>query len=220
MKHIFQETEALIRRLAERAPAHEDPPPAPPTGEELWNHHLRCCEVPPRYRMVPRSLAVHPEAAEWQGSGFLTFLGPVGSGKTWQATFVLGCLHEAGGRGLLWIDAAEAVERIRQEIATDHDGRTLGRMREASVLLLDDLLAERDSDFARDKLGLVLRHRHAQMAPTIITSNSTDPQGRASLAAIEALEPRLASRIAEGLVIKLGGRDRRLTRKASETPHP
>lgn len=211
MRQIFQETEELIARLAARAPTYEEPRPRPLTAAETWEHHLRCCEVPPRYRHVPLDLAVNPEVAEWRGEPeFLTLLGPVGSGKTWQATYLLGKLHEAGWRGLLWIDALEAIELIRQEIATDKDGRTLSRMRSASVLLLDDLLAERDSEFARDKLSLVLRHRHAQMLPTIITSNSVDAQGRASLATIEAIEPRLASRLAEGLVIKLGGGDRRL----------
>jgi len=205
----------MCERLRSRAPDEEPPAPVPLEGAELWRHLLAKGGVPAKYQAVPETVGLHPGAKGWKGvPPFLTFLGTVGAGKTWQATRLFGELRAAGWSGI-WIDAAEAVERVRREIATPDDGRTIDRLCGTALLLLDDLLAERDTEFARDKLSFILRHRHAHERSTIITSNSVDRDGRPSLAGIESVEPRLASRLAEGLVIKLAGKDRRLSVKGN-----
>lgn len=227
MKSMGNGLLSLCERLAAKAPdLPEGAVPFPPTPEEIWINTLASAKVPQRYRSIPMDLPLNRDVKGWRGSPeFITFLGAVGTGKTWQATKLFGdfCVESraryeetlAGSgavycKSSLWIDAAEAVESIRREIASDHDGKTMGQLCGVGLLMLDDLLAERDTEFTRDKLGFVLRHRHAHMLPTIITSNSGDKDGAPSLEAIGKIDPRLASRIAEGLIIKIGGRDRRL----------
>ncbi len=81
----------------------------------------------------------------------------------------------------------------------------------ASLLVLDDLGAERESEWARQVLYLILNRRYNEALPTIITSNL-------SLAEIaEQIDDRLASRIMEmGIAIELVGKDRRVEK---ELPH-
>lgn len=225
MKQV--DTANLLRiadRLAARAPDNEDEyRPPPPTPDELWRGILHAGGVPPRYLEIPMDLELHADAVGWRGDPeFITFLGTVGTGKTWQATRLFGDWRpELRQKGItsFWIDCAEAVEKIRAEIATDNDGKTLRRLTDTHLLLLDDLLAERDTEFSRDKLSFILRHRHAHMLPTIITSNSVDKDGNPSLDAITKLDPRLSSRIAEGRVIKMGGRDKRLPARPLPVSH-
>lgn len=203
-----------LEKLRDAAPDIDDEPePEPPTEEQLFVAALEGADTPQRFLAVPHDLALDSRAKGWAGDPWcVVFLGKVGVGKTWQATRLFGGLRQAakksGGRcSALWISASSAVEQIRAEIATDHDGRTLRRMLDCDLLLLDDFGAERDSDFGRDKLSLVLCHRYNHELPTILTSNLEDSQGVPSL---EKVEPRLASRVGSGVVIRVAGRDRRL----------
>jgi DNA replication protein DnaC len=91
-------------------------------------------------------------------------------------------------------DKAESTEQdIVQEYST------------VDMLILDDLGAEKSSEFSIQSLYLIIDHRYSEMRDTIITSNL-------SLREIsEKVGDRIASRIA-GMcrVIELKGRDRRL----------
>lgn len=179
-----------------------------------WEETLLRGGVPAAY-VVPQTIALPPDLVAWRGEPWsVTFLGLVGSGKTWAATRLYGELLCIGAKGV-WMDASEAVERIRREIATDHDGRTMDEMLKAGVLLLDDLLAEReDSEFAKDKLSFILRHRYNHKLATIVTSNSVErvgeQKGLPGLGGINHREPRVASRLGEGIVKKIKSNDRRL----------
>jgi DNA replication protein DnaC len=200
----------LCERLRSRAPEEDEPTPPPLEGEDLWRNLLARAGCPAKYQAVPSTLPLHADLKDWAGNPpFVVILGLVGRGKTWQATRLFGELRAAGWSGV-WVDALEAVEQIRREMATVEDGRTLDRLCETPLLLLDDFLAERDTEFARDKLSFVLRRRHAHEKATIITTQSVDGKGVPSLAGIEVIEPRLASRLAEGRVVRIGGRDRRM----------
>lgn len=175
-----------------------------------WPRTLARIGVPERYRAVDQSLELHPAVVKWTGEPtFVTYLGAVGSGKTWQATRLLGEL-KCCGWDARWFDTSLALQQVLGEIGTDQDGRTLRSLMETEVILLDDVLAERDTPFNLDKLSLILRQRYNRQLATIITSNSMDREGRPSLDGIRQLEPRLASRLSEGIVIKIGGKDRRL----------
>jgi DNA replication protein DnaC len=98
-------------------------------------------------------------------------------------------------------DSAELLEAIRREIGTPSDGEAVDAAVKCPGLLLDDLGSERNSDFARDKLGLILRARYNRQHATIITTNST------SLSELASIDPRIGSRVSEGIVVPLVGRD-------------
>ena len=73
------------------------------------------------------------------------------------------------------------------------------------LLLLDDLGAEKVSDWSRQVCYTLIDRRYREMQPTIITSNL----GLNELA--KTIDERIASRIVEmGAVVKLEGKDYRL----------
>ena len=81
----------------------------------------------------------------------------------------------------------------------------INNLSEANILILDDLGAEKSSEFALQSLYVIIDQRYSEIRPTIITSNL-------SLGEIaEKVGDRIASRIA-GMckVIELKGKDRRL----------
>lgn len=183
------------------------------TDAENWAHMLARFDVPERYRKVPHDLPLPPELAQWRGEPWsVTLLGKAGSGKTWLGVRLFGSLAAPELADFSYyrrpdkswfVDAASFAERVRSEIASDFDGRTLNRALNAGFLMIDDYGAERDSDFVQDKLSHLLRHRYNAMLPTIVTSN---------LEALSVLEPRIASRLSEGLTLTLDSADRRLGR--------
>lgn len=126
-------------------------------------------------------------------------LGPVGAGKTWSAWAALRRCHDLGVdvRGTT---AADLLECLRP------DGPGATRLVEAGVLLIDDIAAERKTEWTADQMARVIDDRHRHRRPTLITSN-LDPT------ALETwLGERTYSRLAGGAVAWwFDGPDRRRT---------
>jgi hypothetical protein len=186
--------------------------------EERWQNWPRSLAelgVPPHYCRVPRDLPTPASCAGWRGEPWaITVLGPPGRGKTWLATRIWGEVACDLGSGM-WIDAALAIEKIYADIRAGHGSRTMDELLEARVLLLDDVLCERsDLAMVRDKMGLVIRTRYNNLAPTLFTANAVDEHGEPSLDGIDILDPtgRLSSRLERGRAIKVDGPDRRRLR--------
>lgn len=105
-----------------------------------------------------------------------------------------------------FLSAVEFFFAIKRCYGTDEDeNEVLEKLRARSLLILDDLGAERVNEWSLQLLYLLLDRRYRDEKQTIITSNLT-------LAEIAELDDRIASRIAEmGEVVNLGGPDRRVT---------
>lgn len=136
----------------------------------------------------------------------VVFLGPTGCGKTHLATALLReWISRCGGRTTCWwIDAASAINQLRDEVQRDPSayGRTMReKLHDERLILLDDFLADRLTDFAHDEWVYALSQRYNHMRPTIITCNAED------LESFDALDPRITSRLSSGLVIRLAGKD-------------
>ncbi len=150
-----------------------------------------------------------------EGPGSLLIHGPYGTGKTSLAVSCLRARVEQDETDALFLTAPGLLDRIRRTYeprksrdsseATEAD--VLDAVLHASLLVIDDLGAERPTDWVQEKLFTVINHRHDQMLPTVFTSN-LDPEGLA-----KHLGERIAWRIVEmSEVIKLDGpnlRDRK-----------
>lgn len=104
----------------------------------------------------------------------LFFIGPPGIGKSHLATAILRqAIETRGARGLFY-DVRELLRVIR---STFSDGAALGEMgvlrpvMEVDLLVLDDLGAEKSSEWVGETLNLVVNTRYNENRTTIFTSN-------------------------------------------------
>lgn len=142
---------------------------------------------------LPRSLDAwvpRPGCEPWP----IVLLGRKGTGKTHLATALFREAVVRSPHGGAWLDWPDALGQSRLHYSVKGEGsppvETL--MRSPRLILLDDVGAGRDTPHSRDFLDGILRHRHLEQLPTIITSNAND------LAELErAIDARLISRLAQ-----------------------
>ncbi|HDO36666.1 MAG TPA: AAA family ATPase [Nitrospirae bacterium] len=90
--------------------------------------------------------------------------------------------------------------------SVESESGVIGKYSNVDLLILDDLGAEKSSEFAIQSLYVLIDRRNRELKPTVITTNL-------SLAGIEAqLNSRIASRLAEMKIIKLNMPDYRKKR--------
>lgn len=82
---------------------------------------------------------------------------------------------------------------------------------ESPILVIDDLGAVRMTPLLLDAMIVLLKHRYGKDLATICTSNLTLPE------LARAMDPRIASRMQEGIVLDLGDRDKRRMVPVRET---
>lgn len=130
--------------------------------------------------------------------------GPVGSGKTYAIYAIKKRLQDMGIRTKIY-SAPEMFDKIRDDF--DHkDSYNLEHiLANRGVLIIDDLGAEKASEWISETMFRIVNKRYEEMLPTIITSNLELGE------LTDRLGDRIPSRIAEMCdVIKLEGKDRRL----------
>lgn len=143
----------------------------------------------------------------------LVLTGNSGSGKTHLAVAVLRELARAGK-----VDSERArfipVPELLAEIRTSYTGRgpdegeLIDNYAALPYLVLDDLGAEKSTEWSISTLYLIIDRRHRDLRPTIVTTNL-------SLDEIAVcLSPRIASRLASGKVIVISTPDYRTKRGA------
>ena len=179
------------------------------------------CSVPERYR--PMSLSTwqpgenepdpRPNLQRWvtdpRRPWALTLIGPTGTGKTHLASAVFALWTAPGSnRYGWWLDATDAICQLREQAdpkrAPERTTLVAAKLADPRLLLLDDLGCTRMTEYVHEQLMFAVSKRYNDFYPTIITTNAE------SLEALDAIDPRLTSRLHEGLVVTLGGRDRRV----------
>jgi len=137
----------------------------------------------------------------------LYLCGPGGTGKTHLAVAITRCLIE-NLKNPLFVSVPELLLGIRA-CFIDRSGisekETINKYADAHVLILDDLGAEKTTDYVLQVFYIILDRRYRENRVTIITSNLEIKD------LAKKLNSRIASRIA-GLceVVEFVGRDRRI----------
>ena len=114
---------------------------------------------------------------DWQvnqaeGRG-IYFCGDVGVGKTHLAVAVMNELISRKRVPALFVTVPELLDNMRG--AYNDPGRDIDEwmdsVKNAELLLLDDLGAERANDWVRERIFVIVNHRYREELPTIFTSN-------------------------------------------------
>jgi len=134
----------------------------------------------------------------------LLILGPVGTGKTFEA---FGAVREltTSGAAVNWMftTAADLYAELRPQSGHDSE-KTFRSYSHARLLVIDDLGAAKNSEWVEEINYRLVNHRYQEELPTIITSNLT-PKTLAP-----GLGDRVTSRLAEMTTrVVLAGADRR-----------
>jgi DNA replication protein DnaC len=145
--------------------------------------------------------AVRHALVDWatNSTSNLILTGPVGSGKTYAAVAV-GKERHLSGEPVRFAPVVDLLDALRP----DGDKTTATACADAAVLILDDLGAERATDWTAERLYALVNRRWLDERPTIVTTN-LDPA-----ALQEAIGERMYSRLVhEATGIRIGGADRR-----------
>ena len=159
------------------------------------------------------ALAVAVAFAE-NPQGWLVFTGPSGSGKTHLAVSVANrCIDR--GLPTYFIVAADLLDHLRATYAPDSDlsyDELFEQVRNAPLLVLDDLSAQFTTPWAQEKLFQIISHRFNESLPTVITVRG--PMERLD----EGLRTRLESQDGFSKLYRLGEHSSRIARRIGTIP--
>lgn len=201
-----------LRQLQPSVPVPAAPRPAPDAEISAWLADQAWSRTVPEQfqsaRLDDVDDQVREAVAAWARSAVehtarnLVVTGPVGVGKTHVALAAARVVVEAGARVEFW-----PVDQLLDQLRPDGDP-AVGRAAYAcAVLVLDDLGAERRTEWTAERIHQVVNDRWLHRRPIIATTNLAIPD----------LESHLGERTYSRLVdhataVRLTGPDRRRTR--------
>jgi len=121
--------------------------------------------------------------------GWLTLAGPSGCGKTHLAAAIAN-ERLSLGHPVLYKTTPDLLDDLRSTFDPDRGmpyDQSFDQVRNAPLLILDDLGTQSSTPWAREKLDQLLSHRFSQELPTVITTSTP----------IEQLEERIRSRLSD-----------------------
>lgn len=189
------------------------------TDDEANNEQLKAIieALPPRYAGVTPDYELLKKVRE-RG---VTLIGGVGTGKTYKMLQVITAYlyeelePEIGLMGVrkpspsaiqrIFLSVPDVLRRIKAEFDSPDAPTIIDKMIKTPILFLDDLGAEKASDWVKEQLYIVINDRYNWRRPVMFTSNLT----------IEEINVHYGDRFTSRLVemteiIKLGGGDRRI----------
>lgn len=142
---------------------------------------------------------------EWISDGFvnkrnLILAGPTGTGKTALSYAIGRELYIRGHKVKMW-NTMELFDDMRQP---EKSREVLESVKVCDVLCLDDLGAERNTEWVEERLFMIVDYRWQWQLPTIATTNLIEDEYS------EQISERTISRLMGGAVTRIvPGRDRR-----------
>lgn len=179
-------------------------------GVRAWR--LRMAGLRGAYAEAECQLGRRVHALARSGRGAYLW-GEPGTGKTWAAACAVRLWVEYGGFSASAPDARlVTAKRLLDEVREGYDGgdrRALERAERVGLLALDDLGAERATEWAMETLTRLMDTRSAEGLPTVVTSNCRIGHLRDLWGGMAG--KRMASRLAGACeAIEVSGPDRRL----------
>ena len=138
----------------------------------------------------------------------LFFTGNVGTGKTHLIAAIIDYIARIKKRlhfnKIIYRNATSLLNEIRSSYDNNGFDTVLDRFKNAHLLIIDDLGAEKTTDWVLDIFFEIIDYRYAELKPVIIATNLTPAEIKAKL------DERIMSRIYEMCIgIKLTGKDYR-----------
>ena len=106
-------------------------------------------------------------------AGWLVLTGPSGCGKSHLAAAITNAILERN-EGALWIFVPDFLDHLRTTFSPHSDityDELFTTVRDAPVLVLDDLGAQSSSPWAEEKLYQIIAYRYDAQRPTVITTS-------------------------------------------------
>jgi DNA replication protein DnaC len=126
---------------------------------------------------------------------FLTFHGDTGSGKTHLALAIGWDFILVRQKSVLYYQCQRLFDTIKSSFGTSGDHELIRKCEAVNLLVLDDIAAEKKSEWTDATLDALIDYRYINGLPTLFTTNST------------TVTPRIDSRLAEGNIITLTSPD-------------
>ena len=129
-----------------------------------------------------------------------------GTGKTQIACLMLRREVERG-RAVKFITSVDLLARIRatfDDKSSEQTAAAIDRMARQPLLVIDDLGAERPTDWTREQIRTLLDKRDSEKRPTLVTTNYCGPEELA-----DAVGGAVASRLRRAVWVAVGGADLR-----------
>ena len=137
------------------------------------------------------------QAYAYNPDGWLVLIGRNGCGKTHLAAAIAN-QHLVQGSLVLFATVPDLLDHLRATFAPTSPvvyDQLFSSMREAELLVLDDLGSEQNSPWASEKLFQLLNYRYNSRFPTVITTNSMR---------LQTVDERIRSRLMDrSLVIEV-----------------
>lgn len=139
--------------------------------------------------------------------------GPKGTGKTFLAALIARDRLQAG-QPTLFVFVPELMAAFRQGIKDGNEGEILQTAKDAVILVMDDIGAERPTEYAAERIMDLVNYRYSHCLATIFTSNyGLDELARhlSGRGGDPVIGERIVSRIA-GMTyaLRLNGQDQRI----------
>ena len=161
------------------------------------------------------------KAAKWiikddSGRGLFIY-GPRGTGKT-KLTAIIANERVKEGKPVLFSSVPDLMGDIRASFHRGNTEETLQSVKEAAFLVLDDLGAERMTEWVGEQLFAIINHRYNERLTTVITSNYSPDDIIERMAIVDregnVVDDMQGNRIMSRIfgmceVIRLGGEDYR-----------